>query len=142
MNQNDLLILITVSFFIIIVFSIIRRLRKKRTRFEIIDVETSDELSKMLEIKKELDKLHDDIILIINRGIARMDSRIKEMNELLMVSDEKILFLNSLMEESEGRLNLLEKKLSALEEKKIQDFLKFETDISKVEISSSKMEKL
>jgi len=142
-SQNELIYIISISAVLLVIFMIVRALRKKRTRFEVINIDTDSDLNKMIEIRVELERLHDDIILTINKGITDMESRMKELKDLLMVSDEKILFLNSLMDETHGRIRFLEKKLSKLEKLNDTDIdidvdtlFKIDTEIPKIEISS------
>ena len=115
MTQGTILLIILFSVLLIVIFSIVRIFRKGRTRCEVLNIGFENDLDKMLKIRKELDFLHDDIVMTINSGITRLDSRIVELKELLIISDEKILFLNSLMGEAEGRLQNLEEKLRRLE---------------------------
>lgn len=139
MSQNNLIYIIAISLVLLIILLIIRSLRKKRTKCEILNINIESDLDKMIKIRKELEKLHDDIILTINSGISDIESRIKELRDLLMVSDEKILFLNSLMDETHGKLHSLESRLSKLDRSLLDNVEKpfeIDTEIAKIEISS------
>ncbi|MDD5090298.1 MAG: hypothetical protein PHQ23_05210 [Candidatus Wallbacteria bacterium] len=64
----------------------------------------------ILDMQLRFQELHEEFQKNSRQSIESIENRIQELKDLLRISDEKILYLNSLSEELEGKFNKFERR--------------------------------